>query len=96
MAFWEAKATAGSTDLRPWGNGALRPKQLQELESMQDSSEPKCQQCVQRAGAHREPEVVMEVGIHTRRWDVTQAGWKPEGVGEERGCHRGGSIFHGE
>ena len=38
----------------------------------------------------------MEVGIHTRRWDVTQAGWKPEGVGEERGCHRGGSIFHGE
>lgn len=36
MGFWEAKATARSPDLRPWGNGALRPKQLQKLESMQD------------------------------------------------------------
>ena len=28
-------------------------------------------------------------------WDVTQADWEPEGVGEERGCLRGGSIFQG-
>ena len=54
MGFWEAKARAGSPDLRPWGNGALRLKQLQKLESMQDSSETKRQQSVQTAGAHKE------------------------------------------